>query len=339
MFVELLTAHALSAWRPQALYYDAMVLMSLDRKDEAVVRFGAALACEQLELPQRINALRLSALHLRSRRQDDSASQMLLLIDELSDRRGLQAEERLWLGRYLEAEGRYDFALQLLAPLTGRDPAIVGSLREEAVLITARCCRGRDDPESALAAYEQVIAMAGPLDLVASEERADTLREMGRYDAALQEYEGLLNRPETGVAARATFHSAVAHRALAGQRRRESDLPGAKRSVDRARRLLLRLIILYAKPQLSPLPELAHIELAEIEAELGDESATQRRFVELAEKFPDGPFAAYARAMLARHQGEPGPAAAQLRQLDIGALDARLAGRVRAQLAELGVEP
>ncbi|MAE64819.1 MAG: hypothetical protein CMJ18_11175 [Phycisphaeraceae bacterium] len=336
---RLLEEHPLSKYRTQAAYYDGLVLMSLDRHDDAIERFQTALRSDQLELPKRINALRLSSLHLRKLGKDEDAAKGLLHIDELSEGKGLQPLERLWLGRHLQEVGRHKTSITLLGPLVGRNPHVSGDVREEALFITARNRRALGEREEAAAAYTQVIAMAGPFDLLAWQEKADTLMELERFDEAIEEYAGLITRPETAVAARALFYCGLTHRAMAGKRARDNDPKGAAAANEEARSLLLRMTILYASAQLSPLPELAFIERAEIEADLGRNDQSRISYQELGEKFPGTVFASYARAMIDLGDGHTRSARSLLRQLRAEKLDRRLEERVSRCLEDLAERP
>ena len=324
---------------PQALYYDGLVLMSLKEDEAALSRLDEALNSSNLAKAERINALRLSALHLRRHKLSHATAERLRRLDELSDGQGLEADERLWIGRYYQQNGRPGEALRLLGPLIDNQPNSSRSMREEAILITGRCRRDLDDLDEAIDLFSQVMAMTGIFEIPAWQAKARTLMEAEKYDQALEEYAGLINHPETRVAAEAMFDCAKVHRARARQRTLGMDGKGAAAANEEARRMLLRLVILHSKPAISPVPELAHLELAEVEQALGRAEDALETYGQLQDKFPASPYAVFARSVQALHENDLQRARNGLVKLRDRPLDAHLAQRVQNQLERLGSRP
>ena len=338
----LLDRHPLTRYRTDALYEDGLLLMALGRNDEAVNSLVEALKSDKLAAAHRLNALRLSARHWRAGDKHEQAAQALLDLDKHSAGKGLESDERLWLGRYLQEQqeqGAYRQAIHFLEPLIGRDPNVPGLMRSEALLITARSLRGLTKLEDAIVTYGQVIAMADRFELPAWREMADTFKDAGRHEDALAEYAGLINHPQTRVAATAMLHAAQVHRAVARQQALARDADGVAASNEAARRLLLRLIILHSKPQISPLPQLARIELAEVEQDGGHGQKADQAYQELIDQFPNGPHALFAQAMLHRSAKQDHAALQLLRKLQDTPLQSALAQRVTSQLKLLEVQP
>ncbi len=335
----LLKRHPLTRYRTDAQYEHGLVLMSLERTDEAVISLSEALKSDKLAPGHRLNALRLSARHWRVADKQEQAAQALLDLDKHSHEKGLEPEERLWLGRYLQQQGMPSQAIGFLKPLIDRDPNVPGRMRSEALLITARSLRGLKQLEQATATYGLVIAMADHFELPAWREMADTLKDDDRHEEALAEYAGLINHPQTRVAATAMLHAAQVHRAVARRQTLARDDDAATASNEQARRLLLRLIILHSKPQISPLPQLARIELAEVEQDSGRPQKANHAYQELINLFPDAPQALYAQAVLHRRAQRDHAALQLLRKLQDTPLQSELAHRVTSQLKLLEVQP
>ena len=336
----LLKRHPLNPFRTDALYFDGLALITLGRADEGVSVLREALASKELDAKRRIDALRLSALHLRKKERDDDAVKLLLELDTLSKGEGLQPGERQWLGRALYGQEKYAAAIGFLEPLL--DPALDAAppVQAEVLLFMARSHRGLDQKEAAIEAYSRVIAMAlDGFDLLAWTEKAETLVAAGQHEAALEEYHGLINVPQTRIAAEATHRIALVHRAMAVQFARENDMERVTAANREARKMLLRTIILHSDPKLSPTPELAHLDLAEVEMTLGEPARALEVYEELVQKFPDGPYATFARSKqyLAVHRRAQ--ARAMLGRLNEQKLDRRLSRRVRRELEAMEQRP
>jgi predicted Zn-dependent protease len=93
-------------------------------------------------------------------------------------------------------------------------------------------------------------------------------------------------------------------------------------------------VLVYPFKQLSPMPELAHIELAEAYEDLGEPPDANRQLDALVTKFPDGPYASYAKAVLNLKNNRKPDAAFLLQELQKQTLDPRLAERVARKLKE-----
>ena len=337
-FAKLLKKYPLNRYRTEAMYYDGLVLLSLDREEEAVAALREALRSDQLSLIQRIESLRLSAQYWRRTNRDLQAAEALIELDKLVKDDSLQPDEFLWLGRYLHDKQLHGQAIHYLKPLIDGGTNVAAHMKTEALYLTARCLRRLDKKIQAVNTYRQVIAMGNGFDLEAWLEKADTLKESERYDEALEEYAGLINVPQTRVAAQAMFHSGQTHRSIARNRALAGNLNGAKAANEQARLMFLRLTILHSKPEISPLSELARIELAEIEYDLDQPDAARATYEQLAHQFPDTPYGVYAWALLELDLHGP-KATRLLHQLRQKELDPRLAKRVDERLRTMEIAP
>jgi len=137
----------------------------------------------------------------------------------------------------------------------------------------------------------------------------------------------------------ALFESATVHRALARQWSLASDPVKAKEHNEQALAEFKRLIVLFSFPQLSPLPQQAHLELAEVAALLDNEGEARKAYENLVEKYADQTYATYGKAMLASIQGRRGDAVFLLKKLREQPLHESLTERIRAQIKALEATP
>ena len=123
---------------------------------------------------------------------------------------------------------------------------------------------------------------------------------------------------------------------MASNLKAAGDTEGAEKANQDAYQLLYRLTVLYTVPELSPIPELAHIERAELAGQIGKAEDVAASLKELRERFPEGAYAMYAQALQLIEKKETTEAATLLRKLrQQPKIDARLAARVHAKLREL----
>ena len=87
-------------------------------------------------------------------------------------------------------------------------------------------------------------------------------------------------------------------------------------------------MLVYPLKELSPLPQRAYLDLAEVELEREEKQAAERELNELIDKYPDAPHARVARAMLAEMERPHGRGLAMLRSMDTQGLDPSLRQRI-----------
>lgn len=325
----------LHSYRDQALYYRGLLLMSLGQPDEALPLLTQAAQQEKLEKDWRVNSLRLIAMHQRQAGGKASAAGTLAQLEALAGRDALNPDERLWLAQHLLDQNQAQTALTYLAPLQEPQPGVPAEARAQALYLAGKALRSQGKPQEAQHALRHVIAMGRGFDLEARLELARSLTDQGQVDAALAELAGLISAEPADIAAEAIFESAQLYRQKAVEAQRLQDTQGLAQAREQAQHLLKRLVLLYPLPELAPLPQRAYLELADLAMESGQADEAASAWQELADKFPDGPYAAYARAMLAMARQRPAEAAALLAPLRDAPLDGRLKQRVEAALAKL----
>jgi tetratricopeptide (TPR) repeat protein len=342
---DLLAKHPQNIHLAESRYYRGLLLMSLSRPDDAVTDLRTAADMPSLPDALKINAMRLAATRLRDAQQEAPAGELLLALEKLVGLARLTPDELVWLGRYqlhnVKAPEGPRAALKYLKPILEGSTNAPGPQRAEALLLVAQALRQLDDKDAAVQALKQVVAMGEGNDMQARLELARTLRLAGKNEEALAEYAGLIIAPQTPVASEALFQSAMIQREIVVQKQRASDAAGAERAREEARKMLKRLVLLYSFPELSPLPELAHIHLAELLAASGKQAAAIAEMQELSQKYPDSVYAAYAKAMLLALENKRAEAKTLFNELRNRKppVDARLAERLEQQVKALEGAP
>ncbi len=335
---QLLDKHPQSSLVAQARYYRGLLRVGLGHAEEGLADLLAAADAQQLPDTLRANALRLAAVSQREQADPQPAVDTLMRLRQLS---GLTADEMLWLGRHFVTTNQTTTAIAYLEPLTDPSRSVPAAIRGEALLQLGNAYRKAGSTDRAIAAFERVLRDHPPFQPHARLALAQTLRAAGRADEALTQYARLTSSQVSRVAAEALFDTGAIHRERADRLRRTDDRSGAAQALQQSYDSFKRLVVLYPFAELSPLPELAFIELSEIAVLQGDAAAGRSALQELVDKFADGPFAEYARAVLAQGQGKRSEAAFLLRRLHErrNELDARLTQRVTALLNELEDTP
>ena len=335
MFDRLERKHPINPFSEEAAYYRGLLLLSRDEVAQATPLLSSAASQEKLARPLRINALRLLALNQRGRGEDAAAAASLRDLESLASRDQLTDEELLWMARHLLEQGEAKAALGYAQPLVEGRPRAAASVRSEAIYLTGRAQRQLGQLDQAAKSFEQVVALGRGFDLEARLGLAKVSFDRGRHQQAMAELGGLINSESTPVAAEALFTGARIQRSMARQHRRSDNVELAVEANHEAQRLLKRLVLLYAFPQIEPLPQLAYLELAEIAAELDDSAGIEQELRELIDKYPDGPYATYAKAVLAADRGQVGDALALLETLRRSATEASLDSRLRDRVDRL----
>ncbi len=338
---RLLERHPLNKYAVEARYYQALVLIALQRPDEAMADLEHVAASDVADPSLRRHALRLSAIHLRQQDRSEEAMQALARLEQ--DTGDLTAEERLWLGRHHVQQNNHAGAAKYLEPLLDKDSKLPRPQRSEALYWIALCRRAEGRHDVAVRLLNDVVAMGGDFELEARLELGRSLADAGRFGDARNAYEGLVNQTPTRIAVQALLGQARVHRSLADQRRREGDALGSAENLDAARSALTRIILLHDDPRLSPLPQIAHLQLHDVLAGMGDTEAARQgvrdNLGDLIEKYPHSPHAEYARALIALTAGDRDGAARVFKRLAAGSLETVLAEHVQSRLKELEAAP
>jgi len=332
---ELLATQAKSRFAAEAHYYLGGLLLTLGKPTEATGHLRRAADAAELPESLKITALRTVALQCRQQNQAAGAVQALRSLEELVGTERLATDEFLWMARYYTDLAEPQKALRYLIPLISDIDNIPAAVAAEATLLSAIGLRDLGELENATEALREVVARGHGFGYRARLELARILLQMGRVDKALGEYEELLSADDVAVQADAVFDSAKIYRQLAAKRARESNDEGAAEARDEARNLFLRVKLLFSHAQFSPLPQLARVNLAEIDEEEGRGEQAIAGFEELVEEYPDEAYALYGKAMIKLRQKKKNEARSLLEELQDQELDRRLKKRVTAAFKEM----
>ncbi|MCC7193755.1 MAG: tetratricopeptide repeat protein [Phycisphaeraceae bacterium] len=338
-FNQLLTKHPQSRFLTEARYYRGLILVAKQKSDDAMADLQASADAKDFPSPMKANALRLMGQYQRQKTDDKSiaaAAVTLTALEKLVGTSALRPDELLWLGQWQTNQKQPKESLKYLALLIDSKSTAPPAIRAEALVLGGRNLRENGDIAGALDAFRRVIAMQQGFESHARLELARTLVTQNKLDEALTEYRSLINveRP-TIIPASATYESAEIHRQKAIALKQNDEGPAAVAELEEAQKLYYRVGLLFAFPQLSPVPELAYINRAETLDDLGRKDEGDKALAELTEKFPDSSYASYAKAMIALHQGKAGDADFLLKKLREQQLDPRLSEKVTRRLKAL----
>jgi len=286
------------------------------KADEGLADLQAAAGANDLPENLKANALRLAAVRLREKKDAEPiAAAALVALEKLVGLNNMKADELVWLGRYDLAQKQPNEALRHLKPLLDEKSTAPGAARAQAFLITGKAMQALNQPDVAVTSFQKVISLAQGFESQARLELARTLASQNKPAEALVEYERLVSADVSDIAAAAMTEGAAIHRGQAQKLRLAGDNEGMNRELAEAQRLLLRLVLLMPFPELSPIPELAYLDLAEVQSELGKVDDANKSLQELADKFPSGPYASFAKAIIAANQRKKGDAEFLLKKL------------------------
>lgn len=308
----------------QSTYYRGLVLTSMGREAEAAGPLQQSAETDALPTALRANALRVLALHHRKAGNDPAAEQALVALEQRIGRDQLRPDELLYLARQRLAAQDPQGAIALASALAQRSDARETPAYAEALLVAGRAHRRLGELDAAIERFQHASAVSPDLAMDARLELARTTMAQSRYAAALEELQGLTSAESSRIAAWALYESAMARRALALERRRQDDPAGETEQRDAARVLLKKLVLLYPLEELLPLPQMAYVQLADLELSADQRDAARGVLEEMLGRFDQGPWATLGKAQLALVRGRLGEAAAQAKQIE-ASRDRRLA--------------
>lgn len=328
---ELENRYPLSGYAAETRYVRGLIAVRRGDADRAAELLKEAGFDDDLSAAQRENALRL-LWTLQRDRAPDAAQDALVWMGNVVGYDALEDDERLWLAWRKLDENAVARVHELIEPILARDQA--SAPLAEALLLRAKAMRARERYDQAEQAVGRILAMGQGFDLEAMAESAAILGDRGEHAAAIGVLTPLTVSESTPVAARALLRTASHHRALAREAAREGDAATRDRRLAEAARVLKRLVILYPFDELSPLPQRAYLDLAEVELARGNPDTAERELRELIETFGQSPHAAVGRAMLEELRPPLGRGVTMLRAMDRSAWDAELRDRVDRWLSK-----
>ncbi len=334
------TLSALLAKHPQARrmteirYNRGLFLMTAEKPDEALADLVYAGNAADLPKLQRLEAMRLAGLRFRQMDKKEEAGQALKALMQLGE---LKPDEALWLAKLSIEKGQGKEAVAILDPFVKREGKALAEIetRAEAQYVSGIAKRVAGDLEGSIALLTAVLnSEATPnLKLEARLELARSLADRGRTAEAIKQYEQLISAKPSHIAATAAFDCATLYRAMARGRGAATGVNEAE-SLKQSEKLFKRVVLLYSFPQLSPLPERAWLELADLAQEQGRVDEAVKSYQSLADKYGNSPFGVYGKAMvLALVKKNKVDAAQLLRQIP-QPVDPTLMARINQRLRE-----
>ncbi|MBL4700410.1 MAG: tetratricopeptide repeat protein, partial [Phycisphaeraceae bacterium] len=260
----LLDKYPQNHYRADAIYYRGLLQLALKQPDKALADLHQAASIAALSKPLKINALRLVSILQRQAELSVDAAETLGKLEKIVGLTGMNVKELVWLGQYLMGQKKPVDAMRYLKPiLEGNKQASRGEL-SKALMLAAQSLREQNQLPQAIDTFREVVAMSQGHGYQARIELARTLAKANRHNEALDEYESLIAASQTRIACQALYDSGELHRQLVQIRLRESDAAGARQQREAAVMNFKRLVLLFTFPEVSPLPHLANIQLAEL---------------------------------------------------------------------------
>lgn len=338
MLEALTKKHPQNAFIGQVHYYRGLIAMGDNKIDDAAKELQAAVADANLPAELKANSLLLISMRQREKGEDDQAAATLGELEKVITLDRMRDIDLMWLGRYyIVKEPRSAF--KYVTPLIDGKRKVTDPQKTEALFIVGQGLRAIKKLDLAIQSFKEVEALGHGYGLLARLEVARTQAEAGKLSDSIESYRGLMIAQDAGVASTAMLESAQIQRQLAVNLKAAGDTEGASKANQDAYQLLFRLTVLYTVPELSPIPELAHLERAEVAGIIGKADDVATSIKELRERFPEGPYAQYAVALELITKKQTTEAATVLRKLRQQKIDGRLAARVHAKLRELEGNP
>lgn len=333
----LLDKYPQNHYRADAIYYRGLLGLSLKQPVKAMEDLLAAAQEKMLSKPLKVNALRLSSLLQRQLKQTDQAATTLANLEELVGLTGLNIKELIWLGSYRMNANQPVEAMRYLKPILDGNVRASRSQLSRALILGARSLRAQNQLPQAIETFREVVAMSQGHGYEARIELARTLSLANQYEEALAEYISLITAQETQIACEALYDSGELHRKLVQIRLRESDAAGAEHQREEAVKSFKRLVLLFTFPEVTPLPELGNIHLAELALEMEKPDQAKATFDEIVASFPDTVYATYATACLTMMQNRKIAATSLFKKIrEVEHVDERLLQRIGNHLKVLG---
>ncbi len=320
-----------------AHYYRGVLLASESPgKPPAIEALRAAIA-GQLPVEQKVEALTLIARQHRLAGRNGDAIKTYEELRALRSPDKLEPATAAWVGRGLHEAGQFETSLAWLQPAASRKDAPEVA-RAEATYYLAESLRRLGRHDAAVEAYRSLL---GSTRLFAEQARlglAQTLLATGKPQEALKEYDVLIAAESSEVAAMALVQSGLmrldqSHAAVA------TDKSAATALRHEARKRLNRAALLYDVPQLDYTIGQALVMLALMSSEEGDKDLARQKLQTLLSKNPKSVWNDAAQAEQALLDGNIGGAVALLRKINKESVDGRVRIFVQQRLRQLGEQP
>ena len=326
--------HPQNAFQGQVRYYRGLISMGDNKVDDAVKELQAAITDTNLPQELKANSLLLISMRQREKGEEDAAATTLGELEKVITLDRMRDLDLMWLSRYYIAREPRS-AFKFVTPMIDGKRKVTDAQKTEALFIVGQGLRAVKKLDLAIQSFKEVEALGHGYGLLARLEVARTQAELGKLSDSLESYRGLMSVQDAGIASTAMLESAQIHRQIGANLKTAGDTEGSDKANREAHGLLYRLTVLYAVKELSPIPELAHLERAEMATLIAKPDDAAASLKQLQERYADSPAAGYATALQLISQNQKTEAATLLRKLRQQKMDGRLAARVHAKLREL----
>jgi len=323
----------------QTRYYRGLILTQAQQNDQAIPLLTAAGNDDQLPDALRINAWRVAWAVQRDGANPEPAITALRAVESIAGRERLNSDERLWMGRTLVDQNQPREALGYLEPMAAvnADNAIDPALRSQAIYHIGRALIALEDNATGQQAFKQVIALGRGYELQARLALAHAMTDARQFEAALSEYAALIPSETSAVASEALYESGRVYSLIATERQRAGDDAGVRIADRESVKFYKRLTLLYPFPELSPIPQRAHLALFDAAVRAGNDEDADRELNEIITRYPETGYDLLAQGLLASRERRTNEAVFLLKK----ARDAQQSDpvlRERADTALRGIE-
>ncbi|MEM6507640.1 MAG: tetratricopeptide repeat protein, partial [Planctomycetota bacterium] len=301
--------HPINPYKAESVLEQGLIRMTQGDSDRGVPLLLDAIEREELRKPSKLTAARIVAQHYADNGKDLQAFELRVKMQQdFADRdQVLTDEESLWMADQLLKRGK---AKQAVLFAGGVESG--GLLGERADLLRGRALRLDGKLDEASEVLAEVRAVSEQYAADAWLELALVMRDQDKNNEALRELLALQN-PDRGhrIASMALYEAGLIHGLL--YRTNTGTQAGEKHLKD-AREAFKKLWLLYPDRQGEDLAKRAYLVLAGLQLASGDAAGEVKTLGELANAYPDSPFASYATGLLAIRAGQSERADAYLRQ-------------------------
>jgi tetratricopeptide (TPR) repeat protein len=275
-------AYPLNPFQAQAQYYLGLLWMSQDQGEKAADHLQKAADADKLSQSQRVNALRLLALHQRQLDAEGPAIETLRRLADLAGAEALTVEETLWLGRQLVQRGGVKPGVGHLERLIDKQSSLTTKQRATAGFWLGRAYRRLGQYNPAEQQLRRVIAQGAGFGLRARLELGYVLAARGAHQQAIAELDDLFDSVEPRIAAEALVLSGEIGRQMAQQAARDSRPEAAASARKTARKRLMKVVLVYDAAALNPLPHRARLTLAALAEDSGNAKEQRQHLQQVA---------------------------------------------------------
>lgn len=286
-----------------------------------------------LPASQKIEALHVVARLYRLSGQDAQALEIFQQLSAAKDPKTFDTPTALWIGQLWLQKGQADSALPWFTEVAGR-AASTPAEQAEALLRMGQTHQLAARHAPAIACFQKSLSISSGFSEAARLGLAQCLRDSGKNEESLDQFDELVNVRSSRIAATALLESGMLQRKLAAVSTAAGDGAAAERRLTDARRRLNRVDILYNLTQLQPIPQRALIELALASSQAGQADLARQYLDKVIRQHAASPWAPVAEAERLALGGKE-EAIAAMRKIEQATTDELIRAHVRQRMVEI----